>query len=478
MRWPDIRGDGREGLESFSLEELGLYHVVQSLPLAGSRHLCPHLFIEQPDGRVERHHQAVEWAVSQLGRGRLRGITNDLELLGRLHDFHQVAWRAEPLLSADHRTFIWCYLDARYHGTSSRGHLKPLGWKPVRFSTVRDEFRRIVAYLKWADTEDRHSDELLISPQELGVLSDRLSVDSKRPQRELLGHLAAGRARWEMLFGRGYEMPDLHVRDDGGSGRTISLDRTFDPAEVELVIRHERHPIYKAIFILAAFGGLRISEILHMWQCDVLPASTAEYLFGRRQEEPLIFLAHPSESRYIGDFTRRRVTRLQHLSERYGRLPRHMLQGYRRAGWKHPLMTDRALWLSEVFWADRAHAFVFSECMAEVRSFLAEHHIGERHPYLFAAMRAGPGFGEPVAYWQVVRALERACRRVGLEPFTNGRRIHGFRHFYKAQLERLRLSRAHIQVAMRHKCQESQDDYGRTSREVWHLLSESWSAAE
>jgi integrase len=472
--WVDVQHDGQHGPDGFS-EEVGLYHVVQNLPLAGSRQLCPHLFVERADGRVQRHQRAINWATAQLGLGRGRGVTNDLELLGRLHDLHQVAWRGEPLLSSDRRTFVWCYLDARYHGTDSREHLRPLGWKPVRFSTVRSEFRRIVAYITWAEAEGGYADDLLTSPEELGILSDQLANDSKLPQRKLLGHLAASRARWEALFGTGFQMPDLHVRDEGGSSRTISLDRTFDRAEVELVIRHERNPIYKAIFILAAYCGLRISEILHLWQCDVLPGSTAQYLFGHWQDEPLVILAHPSESKYIGDFTRTRLTRHQHLSKHYGLLPRHLLQGYRRAGWKHPLMTDRNLWLSEAFWSDREQAQSFAACMSEIRPQLAYHNVGERHPYLFATMRAGLGFGEPLAYSQVVRALDRACRRVGIEPFTNGRRIHGFRHFYKKQLEELGLSRAHIQVAMRHKSQESQDDYGRTGREVWCLLSQGWS---
>lgn len=455
----------------------GLHHVVQRLPLAGSRQLCPQLFVEQHDGRVDLHTGAAGWALNQLARGKARGASNDLELLGRLHDFHQVAWGGEPLLPSDRRIFVWCYLDARYHGTANRPHLQALGWKPVRFSTARQEFHRIALYLKWAASQELRRDELLISADDLASLSDRLIEETKQRKRDLLGHLAASRARWEVLFGRGYEMPDLHVRDEGGSGPSISLDRTIDIAEARLVIRHERNPVYKAIFILAAFGGPRISEILNMWQCDVLPASVAEYLYGRKQVEPLVLLAHPAESLYIGDFTRTRKNRLQHLSEHYGLRPRHAVQGYRRAGWKNPLMGDRRLKLSEIFWVDRELALEFDESMTRVRSFLSYHSVGDRHPYLFVTTREGPGFCEPLAYPQVVRAIERACRRVGIEPFINGRRIHGLRHLYKLQLEKLGLTSRHIQVAMRHNSQESQAAYGRTAREVWTILNQKWGLA-
>jgi hypothetical protein len=59
-----------------------------------------------------------------------RGIATNLRVLGRLHDFQQVAWQGQPITADDRRAFIWCYLDARYHGTEARPELSALQWKP------------------------------------------------------------------------------------------------------------------------------------------------------------------------------------------------------------------------------------------------------------------------------------------------------------------------------------------------------------
>jgi integrase len=403
---------------------------------------------------------------------RGRGIATGLKVLGRLHDFQRVAWQGHAVLPEDRRVFIWCYLDARYHGTSTSPALSALNWKPVSYATVRGEFRTIANYYEHRGSSGDWESEGFESDHDLIDLAKRIRSECGERRSRFLVHLALSRARWDRLFGGGYVMPDLRVREAERSATTFSLNRTIDLAEAKLIIKHEKNPFYRALWILGAFGGPRISEMLHMWQCDVLPASTGRHVAGRNLDTLFVVIAEPAESTYLGDFTRSGPTRLQHLAERYGLQPRHHLQGYRRVGWKNPLMTDSVLKLSEVFWSDNDMAAAFAECLVKLRAFHSVNQTSQRHPYLFVNMHPGAGFGEPIAYNKAREAFARACARVGLEPSVNGRRIHGLRHIYKAQLTDLKMDRRHIQVAMRHKSADSQDDYGRTAEEARAALAE------
>lgn len=451
---------------------LALHHVIQAIPLRGLRGLCPALFVEDARGQVALDEGALSWARSELTRREGRGITTNLRVLGRLHDFHQVAWQGEPITAEDRRAFIWCYLDARYHGTNERPALSALQWKPICYATVRGEFRTIIRYHEFRNSSGAWNRDGFSSSDHLTDLTKRLRSESRERRTSFLDHLATSRARWNQLFDDGYSMPDLKVREQPRGSSAFSLTRTIDLEEAILIIKHEKNPFYRAMWTLAAFGGPRVSEMLHMWQCDVLPPSTGRHALGRNQDSLFVVIAEPSESRYIGDFTRSGPTRLQHLAERYGLQPRHHLRGYRRVGWKHPLMTNTDLLFAEVFWCAEDMAADFAESMAKIRHFHTQNRTSQRHPYLFVNMHRGKSFGEPISYNKAREAFARACRRVGLEPAVNGRRIHGLRHVYKAQLDRLNVDRRHIQIAMRHKSAESQDDYGRTAQELRAVLTE------
>jgi integrase len=451
---------------------LALHHIIQALPLRGLGAPCPALFVENGLGQIALHEGATSWARSELMQRDGRGIATNLRVLGRLHDFQQVAWQGQPITAEDRRAFIWCYLDARYHGTDGRPELSALQWKPVGYANVRGESRTIIGYHEFLNSSGAWDRDGFSSSEYLTDLTKRLRSESTERRRSFLDHLATSRARWNQLFGDGYSMPDLKVREQPRSSTTFSLTRTIDLEEAILVIKHEKNPFYRAMWTLAAFGGPRISEMLHMWQCDVLPPSTGRHALGRDQDTLFVVIAEPAQSRYIGDFTRSGSTRHQHLAERYGLQPRHHLRGYRRVGWKHPLMTNTDLLFAEVFWCNDEMAADFAESMAKIRHFHSRNQTSRRHPYLFVNMPRGRGFSEPISYNKAREAFARACRRVGLEPAVNGRRIHGLRHVYKAQLDRLRVDRRHIQIAMRHKSVESQDDYGRTARELRAVLAE------
>lgn len=463
------------GLSPDAESDIGVFHIIQRFPLTEIKGALPLLFVET-DGQVDLHEGSALWVRARILERKADKLSTDLRTIGRLHDFQQIAWLGEPVLDEDRDVFVGAYLDARYRGTWDRPQIAALGWQPSAYSTVRGEFGSIARYFAFQQSARRWQQERFGSPVELEGFGRRLAAGvSSRRKDDFFSHLTQSRARWSELYADGeWTMPDLGERDRAsGGGQSISLDRTMDLDEFRLIINREPNVAYKALFTLLAFGGVRISEALHMWQCDVIPAPLIAHLANRQQDALYVVVAHPAMSTYTGSFTRTTETRRQLLARQYGLSPRHDLQGYKKVGWKNPLLTDRDLKLSEVFWSSVEGAQQFAEYYAQIRDFHARNHTSERHPYLFVNMHPGEGFGEPIAYMRACKAFYRACARVGLRASMSGRRLHGLRHAYKHQLKHvLGLSEDHIQICMRHKSVESQEDYGRTIAEIHSCLSD------
>lgn len=446
------------------------YHVVETVPTSPHGGCFPTLFIETA-GEYVQHAKANRWAHDNRPLRAQKTIAADLRVLGRLHDYHLVGWLGEVIRPIDLRQFLLSYLHVRLQGTALIEPLKHLCWAPAPFTTVRSEFRILVRHLASQESSEHRDILSLFSSDEVKAIGKVCETSNKQ---SLLSHLAAGSARWAELFGEKLPMPSFPIRDTSARSSTYLVDRTMDHKEVQELVDREENPFYKAIWLLAAFGGPRSSEILHMWQCDVLPPTSGELLTGYRLSTPLVVIANPTESRYTGDLTDLGMTRSQHLKAKYGLEPRNMVSGYRHVGWKHPIETDRNLRASLVFWSDERQAKAFAEAIAEVRHFHTNNWTSERHPWLWVNSRVGPGFGLPIASSQLRKAFDRACLRAGLRPHINGRRPHGLRHAYKLQLELAGLTRKQIQIAMRHQSIESQDDYGRETQElrrsleIWH----------
>jgi hypothetical protein len=224
---------------------------------------------------------------------------------------------------------------------------------------------------------------------------------------------------------------------------------------------------------LAAFGGPRISEILNLWRCDVLPGRFRPTLFpdDKVSEVPLVVLAHPTQSLYVGHTVHDGRDRLQHLHESYGLKPRYVQEANSlKAGWKGMLFDNDALLISQVFWSDRTWARVFYELFQQLRDHVlptVPDVVRKGHPNLI--INDSPSrreFGQPMKMSNFRKAYDRACRRIGVDAnrFHNG--VHGLRHLYKANLERLGLKPEEIRKAMHHISLASQQEYGQSAAQL------------
>lgn len=470
MMFPPVDASETSNCSSSTIEAdslSGPHHVVLDLPLKQSTKLTvPVLFVAHGTS-MHLHVGATRWARAALTAYSHGEVRRHLRILGQLHDFWIEAWEELPLAADEFRAFVWSYLYVRYRGTNDEGwdsSIRSLAWRPLAYSTVRAEFSALVRVLKFSrkavpDLEAARSD-----------LSGRLEADSKLKQRDFFVHLEAQRENWRQKFGHESRMPRIGVRalPSGSQGR--SLDRTVDDGEIDQLIRAERHPMRRGIWVLCRYGGVRISEALNMWQADVLTAGSARHIFDAPMDSITPILAHPHESRYLGDFTSIRKTRQQHLADHYGLVPRPDQVGRQRVGWKGCQLRNEHLKVASVFWLPGG-AELFEDCMEEILAVHSAFRTTQYHPWLFVNMQPGESYGQPLCAANLRRSLSRGFENLGLQPGRNGRRIHGLRHRYKADLEAAGLSPQHIQICMRHRSILSQEDYGLLAMEAQNELT-------
>lgn len=291
-----------------------------------------------------------------------------------------------------------------------------------------------------------------------------------RRNNMLLGHLVSAQSNHGLITAVGIRERIARRRSNG---------QTFlSEALIEDLILSTPSISQRMVFILAAFGGPRLSEIINMWRCDVLPGRYRPSLFpdDTASETTLVVLAHPSQSRYIGAIRPGNADRLQHLSQTYRSIPRNLMDvSPLRAGWKGMLFDNEDLLISQVFWSHHGWAEMYYQLFLQLREKVlpqVAEHIRNSHPYLIINdSLSNTEFGLPMKISNIRKAFCRACQRIGVDADRFYEGIHGTRHGYKARLQRLGLSPEEIRKAMHHISVDSQRHYGQSSADLNQRIS-------
>lgn len=223
---------------------------------------------------------------------------------------------------------------------------------------------------------------------------------------------------------------------------------------------HERYNLRDlAITILCLFGGLRISEALHLFADDIPSAP-------ENPDDELLEVHHPTEGwiRHFDERTKQvvRLKRGDYLVRICGRRPLTQETGRRRAGWKNPLLTDKNRRVIQVFWLQPAGmelsaAGIFYSCWA---GYLKVRPVVLRTPWAWLTKE-----GEPMGVLAFEESWGVAMRRIGVKPDKlSGTTPHGLRHRYGEWWNHLKFENEQIdkkmaQIAMHHQSLFSQDIY-------------------
>lgn len=439
---------------------------------AVKRRLVPTLVVG--DGsKVELAIDVLRWSRAGIYRRTLDAQRAAVAALGRLYDFRMLFPEFTIEDHHDVNLLIWSYLFARLTvPTHVADRLIPT-WEKVRLSTVMGEFAMFREFAKFssADSESLFGKALRLDSRVFSAMPPVM------PKASFFNHLRAQYERFVRLTGNDVGFPaDLKRVAKRRGAKAKKEIVQLKSHEVAAIIDAENNPMFKALWILLAYVGSRISEALHLWICDVLPSSYAGHFGDFETDLPLIIFAHPADSTYCGNVAGPAANdnRTDFLKDRYTREPRTIPDDDtgEGAGFKGILIFDEARSLSWGTWIDTARAREFHRLTGEIRAIHQRTGSAKASPYFFVNSRRGKYAGLPMRKGNVEKAFTRACIRAGVARRGKLPSLHSLRHYY-AWFARavLKMRPEQIQIMMRHQSVDSNLDYGKQASELNQTVS-------
>tara|TARA_R110002050_G_scaffold259366_1_gene398764 strand:- start:1997 stop:3433 length:1437 start_codon:yes stop_codon:yes gene_type:complete len=461
-----------------------LYYMPSPFPIAVTAHLplhsrdhtaLPVIFLQDPQsGESEICMEVVKWASELSAELGTVSVGQHIITVCRFMNFFRLYSQGQSLSIKDQTISIFAYLDFRGTGTKylETDHLLyPLNWNGVAKTTVSSEFNYLIRYFRFLESHSGADAKIL--DRHLFLLPEREVISLQKKSNDLFIHLANQRQYWaDLRADDPIRVPQRFRPTNKQNGF-----RPFPPEEeIKRIITTERNPVFKAIWILLAYGAShRISEVLNIWQADILPSSYNKELFGLPADGlPLVLIAHPNQSKWLGDFSTKKTTRMEHLLRTYGFPPRSDRSSADPlyAGFKTKKLSGNFL-IAKTWWLNEDAALAFENCVDKIRAFHLRHRTSRKHPYFFVNMYAKDHrLGEPLTMNRVSQAWVHACERAGVKPHTRGRNLHGLRHFSKFYMTEMGLSSSIIQIIRGDHSILSQDEYGQCSTAVNRALTE------
>lgn len=229
----------------------------------------------------------------------------------------------------------------------------------------------------------------------------------------------------------------------------ISNDKAerFPEDKIECLINDgftvREKPDYRsqAITMLLNYGGLRKSEVFHIFVSDIT-------IHPNHTDEALVRVYHPVYGRSPDP---KYKNRYEYLINETAYKPRsnYLLTERLYAGWKNPLLTSKDGYFEVIF----NPAYKAKEFLSIWVKYLKFQRIEPKqfHPFAFTNDR-----GEPETLKNFQRRHKRAVERIGLEYKKElGTTEHGHRHAYGYRGRKLGLSQVELQKAMHHKSPNS-----------------------
>lgn len=197
----------------------------------------------------------------------------------------------------------------------------------------------------------------------------------------------------------------------------------------------------QAITMLLNYGGLRKSEIFHIYTADIT-------IHPNHPDEALVRVYHPIYGRSPDPKYKNRA---EYLLSETSYKPRNTYRLTERlySGWKNPLMTSKDGYFEVIFNPTQKA----KEFLRVWVNYLKYQRVepDNFHPFAFTNDHGAP---ETVKNFQ--RRHKRAVERIGLECKKEfGTTEHGHRHAYGYRARKLGLSQVELQKAMHHKSPNS-----------------------
>lgn len=401
----------------------------------------------------------------QVRKNRRKSLawqTKVCRAVGLLYDYFEAV--ENPDSPQARRAYLSDFVQALTAGTPELDGTDPTGlrWPAMGWRQIRETLMYVNAFTDFCATE--HGSPRL-NPMVAATFEERVAAYRRLDEQNshsLLKHLGNAKDYYQEAHrARQVQGPRPHVRAERRPpffprerfgalldvGFRRSHDRSLPPWE-QFNIRD------MMIAILQRHGGLRSSEPFHLWVTDIRedPANPGHALVLLHHPEDGGFRHHDGQSTVV-------ASRREWLKTAYGRVPRNLLSGKERAGWKDLLLDAEA---PENYAIVRWFQPEWSAYLWQLyRMYLQHVYLRERlrHPYLFVTL-SGANFGEPYYIESYRQSLRRAVERIGLVYAKElGTTTHGLRHAYGQDLSDAKVDEKYIQLCMHHKSIHSQRVY-------------------
>lgn len=321
----------------------------------------------------------------------------------------------------------------------------PIGlfWKPRDLAVANSILFHITHYTDFLARQDGHEGSRVNPFRHATAWEERMNWCAyyHRQANVFLNHLSTySEARQAAVKKRAIYTPVQLIISNDKAERfpESSIDHLIHDG---FVVRGMPDYRSQAMTMLLNFGGLRKSEIFHIFTSDIT-------LHPNHDGEALVRVYHPVYGRSPDS---RYENRAEYLCSETTYKPRNKYRITERlySGWKNPLMTSTDGYFEVIFNPpSKAKEFLISWVKylkyqrVEPASF---------HPFAFVNDK-----GEPDTLKNFQRRHKKAVERIGLECKKElGTTEHGHRHAYGYRARQLGLSQVELQKAMHHKSPNS-----------------------
>lgn len=361
-------------------------------------------------------------------------LQKTVKSIGYFYDYFHIIKKGKAKDIYDVRNSVEEFLQARVKGSV-------LDWKPVKAQTANIDLQNISSFFHWMSLYEDSIEDLnprkgsKISPfkqkylREINLKRDMLAHISKLPENE--------KVIKSLKTFKGQKVP-----------KAFPVDKIFE------LISNTTNTRDKIAFLLLAFGGRRVSEIMQLFVSDISINT---------DQELMAIIAHPSDSKFQWTDKNGKLitkTRKDYLSSNFGIKPRTELIGESSyCGWKGMMFDDETQGIAYLY------------IIGEIKNYLKRLHIEymkermkfNHHPYYFVKKN-----GDPLSINNLRKSFYRTCKKIGIDTeyykSDHGIGLHGLRHFYGYYcVNILKLEIPFVQRAMGHVSQDSTLHYSRAS---------------
>ena len=322
----------------------------------------------------------------------------------------------------------------------------PLGlfWKPRTLSQANNILAHITRYTDFLAQQDGHEKSRANPFREANSWEQRMNWCAyyHKHANVFLNHLSSSVAARQATAKRRliYTPPQLAISNDKAERFPESkieelLNRGF-------VTKSGTDYRSQAMTMLMNYGGLRKSEIFHIYTSDIEPNPN-------HPDEALVRVYHPEYGRSP---LPKYKNRAEYLASEWNLKPRNKYRITERlySGWKSPLMTSKEGYF-EVIFNPTYKAKEFLLIWAKYLRFQWVEPKTRSHPFAFTNSTSGP---DTLKAFQKRHKL--AVERIGLECKKEyGTTEHGHRHAYGYRARKQGLTQVELQKAMHHKSPNS-----------------------